>query len=89
MSPKKPELTQKQRNLRREIASQLLTLSTSSFGLVAALAWNEAIKEAINKIIKPLFGESSNLISLTAYALIITIIAVTVTYNLSKIKEKL
>lgn len=58
---------------------------TSGFGLVAALAWNELIKEIVNQYIKPIFGESSGLISLLIYAVFITAPAVLVTYQLSKV----
>lgn len=71
--------------LRKEFADRLLKLVTSGFGLVAALAWNEVIKEIVAEYIKPLFGESSGLISLIIYAVFVTIFAVLVTYNLSKV----
>ena len=61
---------------------------TSGFGLVSALAWNELIKETVNTYIKPYFGESSGLISLLIYAILITALAVFVTYQLSKIAGK-
>lgn len=71
--------------LRKQFASRALKLTTSGFGLVAALAWNELIKEAVNLYIKPYFGESSGLISLLIYALVVTALAVFITYQLSKI----
>lgn len=74
--------------LRHEILKQLLTLSTSGFSLVAALAWNEAIKEAVSTYIKPYLGQSSGLISLIVYAVVVTILAVIVTYNLTKVVKK-
>ncbi|OGM21710.1 hypothetical protein A2714_05305 [Candidatus Woesebacteria bacterium RIFCSPHIGHO2_01_FULL_38_9] len=61
---------------------------TSGFGLVAALAWNEVIKEVITKYIQPIFGSSSGLVSLLIYALAVTFLAVLVTYQLSKISGK-
>ena len=73
---------------REQFVKQLLTLVTSGFGLVAALAWNELIKEAITKYVQPLFGESSGLISLFIYAVIVTFLAVLVTYQLSKISKE-
>ena len=74
--------------LKRQFASQLLKLVTSGFGLVAALAWNEVIKEIISEYIKPLFGESSGIISLIIYAVTVTLLAVLVTYQLSKISKR-
>lgn len=67
---------------------QILTLSTSAFGLVAALAWNELIKEVVESYIKPIIGGSSGVFSLLIYAVLITILAVVITYNLSKIVKK-
>lgn len=74
--------------LKKEIFKQMLTLATSGFGLVAALAWNELIKEVISEYIKPLVGGNSGIISLLIYAVIVTLLAVFVTYNLTKIVEK-
>lgn len=71
-----------------EVLKQMLTLSTSGFGLVAALAWNELIKELVTQYIKPLAGASSGAITLLLYAVIITILAVTVTYNLTRLINK-
>jgi len=72
---------------RREFAKKILNLMTSGFGLVAALAWNELIKEIVKEYVKPFFGESSGLISLAFYAVFITLLAVFVTYNLSRLAE--
>jgi len=73
---------------RKELTEQLLKLATSGLGLVAALAWNELIKELVNNFIKPFTGKFSGLISLFIYAVIVTILAVTVTYNLTKLIKK-
>lgn len=74
--------------LHNEIVKQMLTLATSGFGLVAALAWNEAIKEVVETYIKPIIGGNSGIISLLIYAVVITMLAVLVTYNLSKVVKK-
>jgi hypothetical protein len=66
----------------------MTALATSGFGLVAALAWNNVIKEAVEVYIKPLIGNNSGLISLVIYAIIITILAVFTTLQLSKLEEK-
>ncbi len=70
------------------VFKQMLTLTTSGLGLVAALAWNNAIQEVVETYIKP-FIPNAGLISLILYAVIMTVIAVIVTVNLSKIVEKL
>lgn len=66
----------------------MLTLATSGFGLVAALAWNEVIKEVVSDYIKPVVGGNSGVISLLIYAFLVTLLAVFVTYNLTKIVKK-
>ena len=74
--------------LRKEFLKQLLALTTSGFGLVAALAWNEFIKEVVSDYIKPVVGGNSGLISLAIYAVLVTILAVFITYTLSKLVRK-
>ncbi len=71
------------------IINQMLKLATSGFGLVAALAWNELIRSFINDYIKTKISVGSGLISLAIYAVVVTILAVTVTFQLSRIIEKL
>ena len=62
-------------------------LITSAFGLVAALAWNEAIKAAIALWL----SADDEVIGLVIYALIVTVIAVIATIliamALAKAKE--
>lgn len=71
------------------IVKQMLALATSGFGLVAALAWNNVIQELVSGYIKPYLPQGSGFLSLFIYAALVTILAVTVTYQLSKLSEKL
>ncbi len=71
------------------ILKQMITLATSGLGLVAALAWNNVIQDLVNNYIKPYLPNGSGLMSLFLYAVLITALAVLVTYNLTKIVEKL
>lgn len=71
------------------VVKQMLKLATSGFGLVAALAWNELIKTAINEYVKTRISVGSGIISLAIYALIVTFLAVFVTLQLSKLAERL
>ncbi len=73
---------------KQELLRRFLTLSTSGFGLVAALAWNELIKEVVGTYIKPAVGGSSGVLSLLIYSVLVTILAVIVTYSLTKVLEK-
>jgi hypothetical protein len=80
--------TKKIKIVSQEIAVQTLTLATSAFGLVAALAWNEAIKEYVAEYIKPYFAKGSGVISLFIYAVFITIVTVIITLQLAKVEKK-
>ncbi len=51
----------------------MITLASASLGLVAALAWNDAIKAAMTDI----FGEHKSTAGLFGYAVLATAIAVT------------
>ncbi len=76
--PSKQEKT----NLKIEILEKVSSLSTAGFGLVAALAWNDAIKAIFDHFFpKP----GGNLLALTGYALIITILVVFITIQLGKL----
>ncbi len=57
------------------IVDKMSALITAAFGLVAALAWNEAIKA----IFKELFGSAESIAPLLAYAITVTIVAVILT----------
>jgi hypothetical protein len=82
--------TQSEKNkLHVELVKQMLTLATSGFGLVAALAWNSLIQEFVNSYVKKWLPNGSGILSLLIYALIVTVLAVFVTYQLSKLSEKL
>lgn len=69
----------------KQIVSQSLSLISSAFVLVAALAWNDAIKNLIMTYLK----DRSGLISQFIYAIIVTTIAVIVTAKLNKIIQKI
>ncbi|MBI2443281.1 MAG: hypothetical protein HYV40_05240 [Candidatus Levybacteria bacterium] len=77
------------KSLHIELVRQMITLATSGFGLVAALAWNNVIQEFVNDYVKRLFPNGSGLTTLFLYAVIITSLAVLVTYQLSKILDRL
>lgn len=69
----------------REIVKQMLTLATSGFGVVAALAWNQLIQESIETYVKPYVGSGDALLSKFIYATIVTLLAVIITYYLTKL----
>lgn len=79
----------KKTSLKLEIIEKISVLATASLGLVAALAWNEAILE----LFKIIFGDQSTLVAKSIYALIVTILVVYITIKLghvvNKLKEKI
>lgn len=75
----------KKKVLHRELVRQMVTLSTSGFGLVAALAWNDAIQGLVKEYIDKYLSVGSGILSRFIYAVIITAVAVFVTYQLSRI----
>lgn len=70
------------------MTNEMLKLSTTGFGLVAALAWNDAVRTFIEEYIKPYTPGGSGLVSQIIYAVIITLLAVTITYQLTVLKRK-
>ncbi|RYX81548.1 hypothetical protein EON83_23600 [bacterium] len=69
----------------RIILQTMITLASASLGLVAALAWNEAIKETITQML----GKQAGLKGLYIYAFTATLIAVVVLTILGRIAAKL
>ena len=73
------------KKIRIEVISKLSALITAGFGLVAALAWNDAIKSIVAKV----FGSPGDqIIAMVIYALIITLVAVFATIWISRIAQK-
>lgn len=68
----------------KEVLEKIIQLMTAAFGLVAALAWNDAIQSLFTTI----FGEAGDLAAKFTYALIITAIVVFVTIRLGRISER-
>ena len=77
------------KEFRKELIKQMITLSSAGFGVVAALAWNEAIQSFVNEYIVKYVSSSSGIMSKFIYAVIVTVVAVFVTYELTRlIKEE-
>ncbi|MBN2111043.1 MAG: hypothetical protein JW705_08180 [Methanosarcinaceae archaeon] len=71
--------------MNQEVIEKLAALITAAFGLVAALAWNDAIKS--------LFMEGGALYFLAswgiwAYALFVTLVAIIATIWIGRVAEK-
>lgn len=71
------------KSLKSEVLEKMTDLATAGFGLVAALAWNEAIKS----LFATLFPTAGNIIAQFVYAVIITVIVVIITLKLGKLAD--
>ncbi len=70
--------------LKVEVLEKIAALITVAFGLVAALAWNEAIKA----IFKEIFGSAETIAPMLIYAILVTIIAVILTIMVARAASK-
>ena len=87
--PQQIQTIKENKRLHIEIVRQMLTLATSGFGLVAALAWNSVIQEFVKDYIKKWLPNGGSIVSLLIYAIVITVLAVFVTLQLSKLLKRL
>lgn len=62
----------------------MITLASASLGLVAALAWNEAIKATLNRL-----GMGESLAGLYSYAILATALAVIVLSVLGRLAARI
>ena len=69
----------------RMIMQTMITLASAALGLVAALAWNDAIKA----LIKAILGENEGLAALFIYAILATVIAIVVLLILANAASKI
>jgi polyferredoxin len=70
--------------LKKGFIIQVTALMTIAFGLVAALAWNNAIQS----FFKDIFGSATTTLPMVIYAVIVTVIAVVVVFYLSRLTAK-
>ena len=71
------------KDFRSEFLKTITQFVTAAFAFLAALAWNNAIQGLINRFIAP----GSGLRSMIYYAIIVTVLAVVVTYILGKMNQ--
>jgi hypothetical protein len=67
----------------RVFIQTMIALASASLGLVAALAWNEAIKATLK-----LLGLGESLAGLYAYAVVATVLAIVVLVWLAKLAAR-
>lgn len=68
----------------RAMVQTMISLASASLGLVAALAWNEAIKATLAKL-----GLGEELAGLYTYAILATVIAVVVLAMLGRLAARI
>lgn len=71
--------------MKKQVIEKLAALITAAFGLVAALAWNDAIKA----IFKQVFGSADTIAPMLTYAAVVTAIAVFATVQIGRVSDKL
>ena len=69
----------------RVFIQTMIALASASLGLVAALAWNEAIKATIKKVL----GDADGLAGLYIYAIAATVLAIVVLTMLARVASKI
>ncbi|MGV8143905.1 MAG: DUF5654 family protein [Methanothermobacter sp.] len=72
------------KDVKGQVLQTIATLITTAFGLIAALAWNEAIKAIITQY----FATDNGIMGLLIYAVLITIIAVIATIVIARVIAK-
>ena len=68
----------------RAMVQTMISLASASLGLVAALAWNEAIKATL-----AILGLSENLAGLYTYATLATVVAVVVLAMMGRLAARI
>jgi len=81
---KKSKALEEIKKTKEEFKETSITLILGGFGLVAALAWNEAIKS----LVETFFQKNSELMGKFIYAIIVTVVVVIVSMRLKKIVDK-
>lgn len=85
MPPIKQKKEKSFEEVRLAVVERSITLLIAGFGLVAALAWNEAVQALVQELF-PL--SHSSLIAKFIYAFIVTIILAILSLRLTKLAKK-
>lgn len=85
MKELKEKLKQSSSTLRQETTKRVMEYMLAAFGLVAGLAWNEAIKSLIEQVFPQ---DGNNLWAKFVYALVVTLIVVVVSVYLVNLFKK-
>jgi hypothetical protein len=69
----------------RMFVQTMITLASASLGLIAALAWNEAIRATLRRLL----GEDDSLVGLYTYAILATVLAIVVLLALARLAARI
>jgi hypothetical protein len=72
------------RQTAKMVLQSMITLASAALGLVAALAWNDAIKETIKRFM----NSDDSLSSKYVYAIVATVLAVVVVVVLARVAAR-
>lgn len=81
--PSRNPLARWAQGLTSEIAAEILRLVTSALGLVAALAWNDAVQA----VFKEYFPGGGGITAKFVYAVLVSVLIILLTFNLTRIAE--
>jgi polyferredoxin len=82
MKPLKSAIKKQARDINREVRNKLVGYIVAGFGLVAGLAWNDAIRSFIEYVF-PL--KENSVVAKLIYAVIITLLVVFISIYIAKI----
>lgn len=85
INPKIPS-TKELKELKLEVLVKMSDLAVAGFGLVAALAWNEAIQGLFAKFLPK--NSNGGIVAQIFYAIFVTFIVVLITVKLGKMTNK-
>jgi hypothetical protein len=86
METKEAACKKSKKTLKHEFSSKMNQYIGAGFGLVAGLAWNDAIKSLIDTIFPQ--GSGGSLLAKFIYAFIMTLVVVIISFYISRIFKK-
>lgn len=85
MNSKLQKIKENSQKLQEEVRSKLVGYILTAFGVVAGLAWNDAITTIINTFVP---GDKNTIVAKLIYAVIITVAVVILGIYISKLLKR-
>ena len=79
------KLREKEKEVRKEVKKQTIGYIVTALGLVAGLAWNEAIQSLVSELFP---GNNGSILIKFLYAIVVTVLIVIVTLYLLKLQKR-